>query len=95
MSEGEIQEKKALTGRSRGAHAGVESDNETGLLPCPFCGGEAAFGTVRYSRPQKLNDGPPQSVFHQVNCISCGGAIGGALGLSSQLRAMIAWNRRL
>lgn len=39
------------------AKTAVEQPDENGLLPCPFCGDKAAYGTI---------DGD-----HMVNCISC------------------------
>jgi Lar family restriction alleviation protein len=52
--------------------------NETKLLPCPFCGGEARRYTGNLD-------------FHGVVCKKCGAKI---YGRATKASATIAWNRR-
>lgn len=64
------------------------------LKPCPFCGGDAAFNTTRYSEDcdtARLNG---QTLFHGVNCVVCGGKMHGIVGYKTKGRAAAAWNRR-
>ena len=65
------------------------------LLPCPFCGGEAARNTTRYSEncdTVKANGG--QTLFHGVNCIVCGARTSTVVGYRTPGEADAAWNRR-
>lgn len=64
------------------------------LEPCPFCGGEAAFGTTSYSEKTVKENGWKQAVFHHVNCISCGATSRGLVGQENHFKAAFAWNRR-
>lgn len=64
------------------------------LLPCPFCGGDAAFNTVRTSNKSviRLNG---TDTFYGVNCIACGVTTNGfGHGCKTQERAAERWNRR-
>lgn len=64
------------------------------LRPCPFCGGEAAFATVRYSATTdeaRLNG---QDLFHYVSCIACGACNRGLIGHKNQFLAGVRWNSR-
>jgi hypothetical protein len=69
------------------------------LLPCPFCGGEAGHGHIKYSRP--LNDtwwadnSPITEAFY-INCISCGAVCrsGIVAGFQSMAEAISKWNSR-
>jgi len=63
------------------------------IKPCPFCGGEAAPNTVRYSDPMRRN-GLTQEVFHGVNCIYCGVCNRGTVGFLKEADAITAWNTR-
>lgn len=83
----QISESEATT-RALGA------ESEPRLLPCPFCGGEAAFNTARTSCKDtiRLNG---QDTFHGVNCIKCGVHNNGlGLGYKTQERAHAHWNIR-
>lgn len=65
------------------------------LAPCPFCGKESAFGTVKYapdSDTAKLNG---QSLFHFVSCVWCGAKNKGLVGHSTKKDAAEAWNLRV
>lgn len=69
------------------------------LLPCPFCGGEAAFGMSQYNRPLPdvwWNDGSEIFEAHSVNCVSCSATNSGnfAHGYQTKALAAAAWNRR-
>ena len=65
------------------------------LKPCPFCGGEAAFGTTKYCKSTVKEQGWDQSTFHSVNCIICGTSNRGLVGHDTQESAARAWNRRV
>lgn len=64
------------------------------LLPCPFCGGEAAFGTVRYGDATVKEQRWEQDTFHLVNCVLCGADNQGVIGHRTQDAAAERWNRR-
>lgn len=68
--------------------------DEVTLLPCPFCGGEAAFGTVRYSDKTIAEQNWGQDTFHSVNCVVCGTNNRGPVGYRAKELAAEAWNRR-
>ena len=70
------------------------SVNREGLLPCPFCGGEASLGVVKYSDKSDVAQLNGQSAFHFVNCIVCGATSRGILGAKDQREAAERWNRR-
>lgn len=64
------------------------------LLPCPCCGGEAAFNTTRTTCREtiKLNK---RDTGYGVNCVVCGiNNRGLVLGYESKALAAEAWNRR-
>ena len=65
------------------------------LSPCPFCGGRASFGTVKYSygtvREQKWDN----DTFHYVNCEVCGSCNRGLVGFAIQGDAAEHWNKRI
>lgn len=63
--------------------------SEIKLLPCPFCGGDAAFGGSRLSSNSDWH--------HFVNCISCGAKMGVVLnlGFPTETDAAAAWNTRV
>lgn len=69
--------------------------NEKELLPCPFCGGEAAFGTVRYSDDHVKEQGWKQDTFRFVSCIMCGGNNRSIVGFKTQSEAQSHWNTRV
>lgn len=64
------------------------------LKPCPFCGGEAAFGTVTYSDDYVANEGWDQKTFHFVSCIICGVSNCNMRGHEAQTEAARRWNQR-
>lgn len=68
--------------------------NKGGLAPCPFCGGDAAFGTISYSRGMVKEQGWEQDTFHSVNCVRCGADIAGPVGHHTKDEAAWHWNRR-
>lgn len=69
-----------------------------GLLPCPFCGGEAsAEGTVRYSKCPDVwwADGSEVLEAFYVHCVRCGAKRTGiAGGQQTKAEAIEAWNTR-
>jgi len=68
---------------------------QTELKPCPFCGGEAAHGTIKYSegdRNAKLND---QYKYYFINCIKCGATTQGIMGSKTPELAAQKWNGRV
>lgn len=65
------------------------------LLPCPFCGGEAAHGMIRYGESPYVDDRcRNQLEYHQVNCVKCCVTVRGLAGLPTKEEATAAWNRR-
>jgi len=64
------------------------------LLPCPFCGGEAAFGTVSYSSSTVREQNWGQYTFHKINCILCGSTNLGLVGFRTAEDAAAHWNKR-
>lgn len=69
--------------------------DEQVLLPCPICGGEAAFNTTVYSESHAKDQGWEQATFHGVNCVSCGINNRGLVGHLNQRAAALRWNRRV
>lgn len=67
----------------------------TALKPCPFCGGAARFGTVRYSDRHVAEQEWEQSTFHFVNCEMCGATNQGIIGRQTPEAARNHWNRRI
>ncbi|GLK65657.1 Lar family restriction alleviation protein [Paracoccus kondratievae] len=64
------------------------------LLPCPFCGGPASFGTVKYSPKHVQEQGWNQDTFHFVSCIKCGVSNCGIVGHDTMILAAELWNHR-
>lgn len=64
------------------------------LKPCPFCGGDAAHGTVRYSSTSIREQHLGQDTFHFINCVVCGTNNIGLVGHDTPDAAATAWNRR-
>lgn len=64
------------------------------LLPCPFCGGAPAHGTVRYANSTVREQDWTQDTFHFINCTSCGSSNVGMVGKKTPDDAALAWNRR-
>jgi len=65
------------------------------LLPCPFCGGEGSFLTVKYHKQSDIVRLNEQSVFFGVNCILCGTNTLGLIGSRTYDDAAKKWNRRV
>lgn len=65
------------------------------LLPCPFCMGEAAFGTMRFGCETVKQQKWEQETFHFINCIKCG-ANNKCLerGYATKEKAAEHWNTR-
>jgi len=72
----------------------ADNQRQIELLPCPFCGGEAAFGTTRYSDSTVKEQAWKQDVFYSVNCIVCAATTKGLAGSLSQTEAANKWNKR-
>lgn len=72
-----------------------QSTDPVTLLPCPFCGGEAAFNTIRYSAEHVREQNWGQDTFHGVNCIICGTSNRGIVGFRTPEAAAVKWNRRV
>jgi hypothetical protein len=67
----------------------------TDLMACPFCGGECAHGTTKYSETTKREQGLEQRVWHFVNCIVCGVSNAGIIGgYKTPEQAAAKWNTR-
>jgi Lar family restriction alleviation protein len=64
------------------------------LLPCPFCGKEAAINKTHYSPVMVRQQKWKQSDYFGVNCISCGAKVHGLVGYLTEADAIAAWNRR-
>ena len=67
------------------------------LKPCPFCGGEGAFGETRYSKSHEAwwSDGSQVLHAHFVSCVKCGGSRRGVVGgQQTKDEAIAAWNTR-
>ncbi len=64
------------------------------LKACPFCGGEAAFATVRYSSVTMAEQEWEQDMFHYVSCVACGACNRGLVGHRNQFLAAVRWNSR-
>lgn len=67
------------------------------LKPCPFCGGEGAFGEARYSKSNEAWWGNGSQVLHAhfVSCIKCGGNRRGIVGgQQTKAEAVAYWNTR-
>jgi hypothetical protein len=65
------------------------------LLPCPFCGGEAAANQVRYHDKMIREQEWSQDTFHGVNCVLCGVNNLGLVGHRTPEKAAERWNTRL
>ncbi len=72
----------------------MNTNEKPTLLPCPFCGGEAAPNTTRTSDKEfiRLNG---QDTYYAVNCIMCGAWNKGiAYGFRTPEKAVEHWNSR-
>lgn len=68
--------------------------NEIELDACPFCGGEASFGTTKYASKTVRYQNWSQDTFHSVNCVACGTNNRGLIGYSTKAEAAGHWNKR-
>lgn len=64
------------------------------MLNCPFCGGEAAHGTMTTSNRYTIRLNGTRT-FHFINCITCGANNKGLLGYKTIEQAEEHWNKRL
>jgi len=71
-----------------------QSRSTAELERCPFCGSEAAHGTVTYSSKTIREQHWGQDIFHFVNCISCGTSNRGLVGYRTPEKAAEHWNKR-
>jgi len=65
------------------------------LWNCPFCNGEASFGSIDYSTKTVNENGWSQKKFYYVNCIRCGSDNKGLVGHTSETKAARHWNTRV
>jgi Lar family restriction alleviation protein len=65
------------------------------LKPCPFCGGEAAMGSIKYGSGSEIPRLNGQSTFYGANCIVCGATTMGLVGAKTEDSAADRWNRRV
>lgn len=70
------------------------TEAEVALKPCPFCGGEAAFGIMKFSERSETAKMNGQAVFHGVNCIVCSASTLGVIGAKTKAQAAERWNMR-
>lgn len=74
--------------------------SDQGLLPCPFCGGEASSdGRIKYGRPLTdawWPDHKPITEAFYVNCMKCGAVSRSGIvnGYQTKDEAIAAWNTR-
>lgn len=66
----------------------------TQLKPCPFCGSEAAYGTVHYDPEAVRSLELDQDTYHFCNCTRCGVSNQSLLGYTTPEAAAAAWNTR-
>lgn len=66
----------------------------TELRGCPFCGGEAAFATAKYTEQTIKTNGWTQGTFYFVSCIICGSSTQGLVGQEDREQAAKKWNQR-
>ena len=70
--------------------------DETKLLQCPFCGGEAALGKCTMTRDRNMNGDKGTFTGHFVNCIMCGSSNQGVSeGWRSPEEGAAHWNKRV
>lgn len=70
------------------------------LKPCAFCGGEASYGEVKYSRPlcdANWADGSDIIEAFYINCVRCAGGTRNSIAGGHQTKelAAAAWNTRV
>jgi Lar family restriction alleviation protein len=64
------------------------------LKPCPFCGGKAATGSIRYSQSPYADGLSEQLEYFSVNCVSCVATTRSVAGYPTESGAIAAWNAR-
>jgi hypothetical protein len=73
---------------------GERSKDVSELLSCPFCGGEAGKGTVKYSQITMKEQSWGQCEFYFINCTKCGANNQGIVGHKTPEKAETHWNTR-
>ena len=68
---------------------------DTKLSPCPFCGGSASFGNVRYDPRTVREQEWKQDTFYYGSCEHCGSNNRGLVGFDTRELAALHWNRRV
>lgn len=64
------------------------------LAPCPFCGKEAAPGTITYAKNSDIAKLNGQHVFHFIKCVWCGSNNQNLIGWKDAPSATAHWNTR-
>lgn len=68
--------------------------NDEQLKPCPFCGGEASIGTIKYDAEFVAKQNWNQDVFYFVSCVLCSASTQQVTGAKTEADAASKWNRR-
>jgi hypothetical protein len=71
----------------------LESGPDVELLPCPFCGSGAHFGTIRFGKNAVPRE-DRNKVNHFVSCDACNSTTQTITGFRTQAEAAERWNRR-
>lgn len=65
------------------------------LNVCPFCGGRASYGTMKFSSKTVKQQGWGQEIFHFINCVKCGANNKCLeLGYTTKEKAKEHWDKR-
>ena len=73
----------------------TRSDEDVQLRACPFDGGPASIGTVRYTERMVRAQQWSQDTFYFASCVTCGTSNVGLTGHMTPQKAAAAWNRRV